>query len=181
MARKLIVYIASSIDGYIAAPGDDLSFLNAVQVEGEDYGYHAFIDTVDTVIMGRRTYDWVLQQGVVPHADKQLYVITSKPQTATGNLHYYSGELTELIRNLKSQPGKDLFCDGGSKIIHQLLQAQEVDQLIISVVPVLLGGGTRLFTKDYPMQKGKLVKTQSYDTGLVQLHYELIRENHPNI
>ncbi len=68
--------------------------------------------------MGRRTYDWVLQQGVVPHADKQLYVITNNLKTSTANLHYYSGDLTELIRNLKSQPGKDLLCDGGAQIVH---------------------------------------------------------------
>jgi dihydrofolate reductase len=74
--RKLLIYIATSLDGYIAATGDDLSFLSVVQKEGEDYGYHDFIKTVDTVILGRRTYDWVTSQVDFPHADKETYVIT---------------------------------------------------------------------------------------------------------
>ncbi len=64
--RKVIVYIAMSLDGYIAGEGDDLSFLSIVQQDGEDYGYHAFVDTIDTVIIGRKTYDWVCKQGFIP-------------------------------------------------------------------------------------------------------------------
>jgi dihydrofolate reductase len=69
--RKVILYIAMSLDGFIARTGDDLSFLSIVEKQGEDYGYRDFINTVDTVIMGRRTYDWVLTQvDEFPHADK---------------------------------------------------------------------------------------------------------------
>lgn len=75
--RKLILYIASSLDGFIAKPNDDLSFLSIVHKEGEDYGYADFISTVDTVILGRKTYDWVLNHAAFPHADKNAYVITS--------------------------------------------------------------------------------------------------------
>ncbi|MEI7504924.1 MAG: dihydrofolate reductase, partial [Paludibacter sp.] len=69
--RKVILYIAMSLDGYIAKPNDDLSFLSMVQQEGEDYGYTDFVNTVDTVIMGRKTYDWVMTQvPEFPHNDK---------------------------------------------------------------------------------------------------------------
>ena len=78
MSRKVILYIAASLDGYIAKSNDDLSFLNAVQREGEDYGYQEFMRSVDTVILGRKTYDWVMTQvEIFPHAELQTFVITS--------------------------------------------------------------------------------------------------------
>lgn len=79
--RKVILYIATSLDGYIAKPNDDLSFLSVVQRDGEDYGYVDFIKSVDTVILGRKTYDWVMTQvPEFPHADKNSYVITRTPR-----------------------------------------------------------------------------------------------------
>jgi len=84
--RKLILYIACSLDGYIAKPNDDLGFLNRVQKEGEDYGYNDFVSTVDTVIVGRKTYDWVTGQGFeFPHSDKETYIITRQEKP---NKHY---------------------------------------------------------------------------------------------
>ncbi|TAF68076.1 MAG: dihydrofolate reductase, partial [Cytophagales bacterium] len=75
--RKLILYISCSLDGYIAQPNDDLSFLSIVQKEGEDYGYNDFVASIDIVIVGRKTYDWVIGQGYeFPHADKTSYIIT---------------------------------------------------------------------------------------------------------
>ncbi|HRY97744.1 MAG TPA: hypothetical protein P5550_01675 [Bacteroidales bacterium] len=75
--RKLLLYIAVSCDGYIDAPGDDLSFLDRVNRPGEDYGYARFIEGVDFVLMGRRTYDWVMGQvATFPHADKETYSIS---------------------------------------------------------------------------------------------------------
>ena len=69
---KVSLYIASSVDGYIAGPNDDLSFLNPMQVEGEDYGYYDFINSIDTVITGRKTYEWVKTQGIeIPHPEKR--------------------------------------------------------------------------------------------------------------
>ena len=83
--RKLILYISCSLDGYIAKPNDDLSFLQSVQMSGEDYGYYDFVKTVDTVIVGRRTYDWVVGQGYAfPHADKESYIITRSARLAQG-------------------------------------------------------------------------------------------------
>ncbi|MFM8456839.1 MAG: dihydrofolate reductase family protein, partial [Ignavibacteria bacterium] len=87
--RKVIVYIAMSLDGYIAGEGDDLSFLSIVQQDGEDYGYHAFKDTIDTVIIGRKTYDWVCGQGIIPHQDNSLFIITRNPQLSENSSQYY--------------------------------------------------------------------------------------------
>ncbi|MFT7346126.1 MAG: dihydrofolate reductase, partial [Cryomorphaceae bacterium] len=89
--RKLILYISCSLDGFIAKPGDDLSFLDKVQVEGEDYGYHDFISSVDAVIVGRKTYDWVIGQGYeYPHKDKESYIITREEKAKDGNITFYN-------------------------------------------------------------------------------------------
>jgi len=171
-ARKLVLYIAASVDGYIAKTGDDLSFLSRVEKEGEDYGYARFMEGIDTVIIGRRTYDWVIgNMGITPHTDKRTYVITHDVRPAAGDTEFYAGDLIELVRRLKAVPGKDIFCDGGAEIIHQLLQADVVDELTISFIPVLLGAGVRLFKDGRPEQLLEHSHTQVFDTGLVQMHY----------
>jgi dihydrofolate reductase len=162
-----------SLDGYIAKPNDDLSFLSIVQKEGEDYGYTDFVSTVDTVILGRKTYDWVMKEvGEFPHADKNAYIITRTSRPTIGKTTFYSGDLTELIRKLKGEKGKNVFCDGGAEIVNELLKNDLLDEIIISVIPILVGNGTRLFKDNRPEQKLKLVNVKTFDTGLTQLHYK---------
>lgn len=169
--RQLILYIAMSLDGYIAKPDDDLSFLSMVEKEGEDYGYADFISTVDTVIMGRKTYDWVTKQVDFPHSDKDSYIITRTSRPPIGRTVFYTADLSELVRKLKSAQGKNIFCDGGAEIVNELLKKDLIDEMIISVIPILLGNGTRLFKDGRPEQKLKLVNVKAFDTGLTQLHY----------
>jgi dihydrofolate reductase len=162
-----------SLDGYIAKPNDDLSFLSIVQKEGEDYGYTDFVSTVDTVILGRKTYDWVMKEvGEFPHADKNAYIITRTSRPTIGKTTFYSGDLTELVRKLKGEKGKNVFCDGGAEIVNELLKNDLLDEIIISVIPILVGNGTRLFKDNRPEQKLKLVNVKTFDTGLTQLHYK---------
>lgn len=173
--RKLIVYIAMSLDGYIAGPGDDLSFLSAVETEGEDYGYAAFCRQVDTVIIGRKSYEKVLAMGFdYPHTDKQVYVVsrTPRPEACTGWLQFYSEPLPQLVAQLKSREGAHIYCDGGAEIVNLLLGEQLVDELILSVVPVLLGNGVRLFGACNPVTALTLIDSKSFSSGLVQLHYQ---------
>ena len=174
MSRKLILYIASSLDGYIAQPGDRLDFLDLVQVEGEDYGYTAFNETVDAVILGKRTYDWVMNQVTeFPHQGKETYVLTRGKYASIGTVHFYSGNLSELVESLKSREGKNIFCDGGAETVNRLLKAGLLDELIISFIPVLLGDGIRLFQHGIPEQKLELISSQSYPSGLLQVHYRI--------
>ena len=171
--RKLILYIAASLDGYIARPNDDLSFLDRVQKEGEDYGYHDFMAAIDTVILGKRTYDWVIKQVTeFPHADKETYVITHTERPQKGKIIFYNGNLRALVLTLKQQKGKNIFCDGGAEIVNELLREKLIDELIISVIPVLAGEGIRLFQNGRPEQGLELVSTKKFDTGLVRLHYK---------
>jgi dihydrofolate reductase len=170
--RKVIVYIAMSLDGYIAKPNDDLGFLSIVQKKEEDYGYKDFIKTVDTVLLGRKTYDWVMKQVTeFPHADKTTYVITRTDRPGIGKRIFYTGDLNALLTRLKHEPGKNIFVDGGAEIVNELLKQNLVDEMIISVIPVLVGDGTRLFKDRRPEQKLELVDAKQFDTGLVQLHY----------
>lgn len=171
--RQVILYIAMSLDGYIAKPNDDLSFLSTVEKEGEDYGYADFVSTIDTVILGRKTYDWVMKQvGEFPHADKNAYIITRTARPTIGKTVFYTGDLTNLVRKLKSENGKNIFCDGGAEIVNELLKNDLLDEIIISVIPILVGNGTRLFKDGRPEQKLKLLDVKTFDTGLTQLHYK---------
>ncbi|WP_343557362.1 dihydrofolate reductase family protein [Sphingobacterium sp.] len=172
--RKLSVFIAMSVDGYIAKPNDDLSFLNMVEKEGEDYGYSDFIDTIDTLIVGRKTYEYVLKNIGASHYDngqRDVYVITRTARPNVGRTIFYSGDLVNLIAELKSGNGKNIYCDGGAEIINELLKHDVIDELIISVIPTLLGDGTRLFQEGRPEQLLKLIMTKTFETGLVKLHY----------
>lgn len=173
--RKLILYIAMSLDGYIAKPNDDLGFLSIVEKQGEDYGYSDFIKTVDTVIIGRKTFDKVMSMGIeFPHADKDKYVITRTPRPAIGSIKFYTGEIKHLVAKLKSEQKGRIYCDGGAEIVNELLQNNLIDEFIISVIPILLGNGTKLFKDGQPEQRLKLISAKTFETGLVQLYYESI-------
>ncbi|MFN0256791.1 dihydrofolate reductase family protein [Pedobacter ureilyticus] len=172
--RKISLFIAMSLDGYIAHTNDDLSFLKLVEKEGEDYGYGEFTSKIDTIIIGRRTYDYVLKEIGPSHYDngqRDVYVITRTPKPQQGRTIFYNGNLGELIQRLKSEEGKDIYCDGGAEVINELLKNKLIDELIISIIPTLLGDGTRLFKNARPEQTLEYVKTKTFDTGLVQLHY----------
>src|SRR6476661_9680240 len=172
--RILSLFIASSLDGYIAKPGDDLSFLKLVEKEGEDYGYAEFTKNIDTLILGRKTYDYVVKEIGVSHYDngqRDIYVITRTERPQSGRTTFYTGDLTVLVNKLKSEQGKNIYCDGGAEVINELLKHDLVDEFIISVIPILLGDGVRLFKDGRPEQTLELLTAKTFDTGLTQLHY----------
>ena len=173
--RKISLFIATSLDGYIAKPNDDLSFLKLVEKEDEDYGYREFTDTIDTLIVGRKTYDYVLKEIGASHYDngkRDIYVITRTERPNVGKTTFYTGSLTDLVKQLKSENGKNIYCDGGAEVINELLKNDLIDEFIISVVPVLLGNGTKLFKDGRPEQLLEFVKVKTFETGLAQLHYK---------
>ena len=170
--RKLFLYIAMSLDGYIAAQDDDLSFLGMVEKEGEDYGYGEFMATIDTIILGRKTYDKIRSMGFpYPPGDQHVYVITRTARPATDKISYYTGSLITLVSSLKEAPGEHIFCDGGAEIINELLKNGLIDEIIVSIIPILLGGGVRLFKDGRPEQKLELRSVSQFESGLTQLHY----------
>ncbi|MCG9881645.1 MAG: dihydrofolate reductase family protein [Bacteroidia bacterium] len=172
--RKLCLYIACSLDGYIAKPNDDLSFLKMVEKDGEDYGYAEFTREVDTIIIGRKTYDYVVKEIGSDHYDngeRDVYVVTRTARPKQGKTTFYTGSLGELIGKLKSEIGKNIYCDGGSEVIYELMKLDLIDEYIISIIPILLGNGTKLFQENRPEQAIELVNVKSFETGLTQLYY----------
>lgn len=129
--------------------------------------------TVDAVIVGRKTYDKVISMGFdFPYADKDAYILTRTARTNTGPVKFYTKDLKSLIDKLKSESGKNIFCDGGAEIVNELLKDDLIDEFIISVVPILVGNGTKLFKDGRPEQKLELISVKSFDKGLTQLHYK---------
>jgi len=144
--RNLILYISMSLDGYIAKPDGDISFLSLVEKEEMEYGYSRFLESVDTIILGRKTYDKILTMGIEwPDGSGEVYVLTRSTKPDSGNLHFYSGNVTDLISNLRSQEGKHIYCDGGAETVHQLLMEDLLDEISISIIPVMLRGELHCF------------------------------------
>ncbi len=174
--RKVILYIAASLDGYIAKADGDIEWLSIVQKKDENYGYTRFMKTVDTVILGRRAYDKVMSMNPsFQDEGKEWYVITREERPQEGRVRFYNGKVLDLMTDLRSSEGKNIFIDGGAELVNELMKHDLIDEYIISVIPIFLGNGIRLF-KDYrPEMKLKLVDSKSYDSGLVQMHYIRIR------
>ncbi len=111
-------------------------------MQGEDYGYADFVKTVDTVIIGRKTYDKVLAMGFeYPHVDKDVYIITRTARPAIGNLKFYTDDLAQLVNNLKEQSGKNIYCDGGSEVANELMKNKLIN---INSKYIRIFNGTRV-------------------------------------
>ncbi|MFG6494627.1 dihydrofolate reductase family protein [Fictibacillus sp. UD] len=173
--RNVILYIAASVDGFIAKENEDIDWLSMVERPGEDYGYEAFVNTVDTVIMGRKTYDKVLSFGIeFPHKDKKCYVISRTKTGHDDNVEFYGGNVIELIQELKSKEGKNIFVDGGAEVVRELKSLNLIDEYVISFIPIMLGKGIRLFKETEAESKLELVESRAFESGLVQVTYKTI-------
>jgi dihydrofolate reductase len=173
--RKVILYISMSVDGFLATKDDDLSWLSIVEKEGEDYGYGALTASVDTYIVGRKTYEVVLNltNGVFSQADQyDCYVITREERKPENGITFYNGDMETLIHELKQKEGGNIYCDGGGQIVKLLMEKNLIDKYIISVIPVMLGDGKRLFLGGNDKIRLKAQLSKYFDTGLVQLIYE---------
>lgn len=172
---KLIcsVYIATSLDGYIAREDGALDWLPQPGDSDEDYGYQDFFDSVDALVMGRNTFDMVQSFGEWPYGDKRVIVLTSRAiENVPDTVEQVTLDAEELANTLAQQGLKKIYIDGAN-IIQQFLHAGLVDDIIVTRVPVLLGGGKALFgplENDISLEH---ISTTSYDTGLVQSHYRI--------
>jgi dihydrofolate reductase len=173
--RPLKLFIACSLDGFIADKDGKLDFLNAFQESNDDYGYALFFEAADTILLGRRTYDSVIAMNIpFPYEGKECFVFSRKQSKEDRHVRFINDELIKFVTDLKTRKGKVIYCDGGGSIITQLIAAHLVDEITLSIIPVLLGGGTRLF-QDHPSmyENLKLITAKHYPNGLVQLKYEL--------
>ena len=166
------VYIATSLDGYIARPDGGLDWLSAAQSSGEDYGYATFAASVDALVMGRTTYDTVLGFGAWPYAGKRVVVLTHRPAESRHGEELHGGDVEELVQRLAREGVKRIYVDGGV-VIQQFLAAKLIDDLTISIIPVVLGAGIRLFSDRGPEESLVLDGVDSFTSGLVQLRYRV--------
>jgi dihydrofolate reductase len=163
------VFIATSLDGFIARPDGKYDFLDSVALPGEDYGYAEFFKTVDTLIVGRATYDVVGAFPEWPWSGKRVVVLTSRPPaTKRADEEFFSGDVRAL--HAKVADRKRAYVDGG-KVISQFLDADLIDDLTISIVPVRIGAGLPLFSPGAE-RRFRLTGSQAWPkTGLVQVRY----------
>lgn len=173
--RKVILYIAMSLDGYIADENGGVSWLSGQDPDGESEGtYPEFVRGIDTVIMGWETYHQVVTE-LSPdewvYEDLMTYVITHREEMSSEKIRFVHESPSELMKKLKEADGKDIWICGGASIARQLMQEGMIDRFYISVIPVLLGAGVRLFSELPEEQKLRLMETRSYN-GIVELRYE---------
>lgn len=167
------IFLAMSIDGYIAEPDGNLDFLDSIDHGEEDYGYHKFVSEVDTVLLGRHTYDKVMSFNVeFPHKDRKCYVFsnTLSNDETNQNVEFVNKPPDELINEIRNGGSKGIYCDGGANLIDQLHNDSLIDRYIISIIPVVLGSGISLF-EHASKANLKLINSKSYPSGLVQLTY----------
>jgi dihydrofolate reductase len=170
--RKIILFIASSLDGFIAREDGSIDFLFT---EG-DYGYKKFLASVDTVLMGMKTYRQVLTFGDYPYREKRSIVFTREKKLKKDNNTEFNSDPVTLVKKLKKHKGKDIWLVGGSEIITVLMNAGLVDEIINSVHPILLGRGIPLFKDIRKDVKLKLVNSKGYESGLLQVEYAVLHE-----
>ncbi|WP_067837511.1 dihydrofolate reductase family protein [Amphibacillus sediminis] len=149
--RKIVLFIATSLDGYIATKNNSLDWLFDVEGDG-DNGFSAFYQTVDTILMGRRTYDWIMNQELdsFPYEGKACYVFTQSVVNDTKYVKFINEDMTDFLDRLKSRSGKNIWIAGGGGLINSIIKTKQVDEIILTIAPTILGGGISLFREgDY--------------------------------
>lgn len=174
--RPIASFIACSEDGFIATPEGDISFLDRAALDGEDYGYAAFKSQVDTVLVGRKTYEKVASLGFPdPHPECALVVFSRQAPPAdwagSARRRWTSEDPVRWAQEARAQQGGVLYCDGGAELLHQLLQAGLVHRWIITTVPVRLEVGIPLLDRADRLADFSLEKTDVFPNGVVQRTY----------
>jgi dihydrofolate reductase len=182
--RRIVVYIATSADGFIARPDGDVEWLNRMP-RGQDYGIGAFYKTIDTILWGRKTYDWLLAYFKRRGKTKGLfdakvanYVFSRKPpKRVAPGAQFVSEPVKRFAKRLRATPGKNIWMMGGGGLIASFLDAGEIDEFDIHVMPVLIGKGIPLVAprhRDVPL---RLRACRKYPDGVVRLRYEVVRQS----
>ena len=175
--RKIIVYVATSADGFIARKDGNVDWLNRPRTAG-DYGMRDFMKSVDTILLGRKTYDWAINFGGGRAFGKKTkyYVFSRKPPSSTSSaVEFVKKPIKEFATQLRDQKGKDIWMMGGGSIIASFLDAGEIDEFIVHVIPVFIGEGIHLIKPHHRNIELNLIESHPYDDGVVKLHYGVRR------
>ncbi|RXE56379.1 hypothetical protein ABH15_09810 [Methanoculleus taiwanensis] len=171
----VILYIAASLDGYIAREDGDVSWLEIYGESGEDYGYPTFFAGIDALVMGSRTYEQIVGFGEWPYGDKPVYVVSGRrlPVPERANVTFLSGTPHDLALCMRRRNHKNVWLVGGASLAGQFLRDGLVDEIILTVIPVLLGGGIALFGRLGSEVHLALLGAETYPAGVVQLRYAI--------
>ena len=176
MKRKVKLFIAMSLDGFIAKLDGSVDWL---QGEDESYegfsSYEKFIKEIDTIIMGNKTYQQIINELSTenwPYQGLTSYVLTHQKQASKKEIHFINEPLIELLNSLLNKTGKDIWICGGASIVNQMIKLNLIDQYHITIVPIILGQGIPLFNNDNHTQKLRLIDSQNYN-GLVECIYDV--------
>jgi dihydrofolate reductase len=173
----ITLYVATSVDGYVADATGGVDWLEAFQASADDGdadGFAAFFETVDCLAMGATTYEQVLGFGEWPYGDRPTYVFTHRDlPSATGAVRFVDGDVGAVASDLRRRYDH-VWVVGGAHLARSFLRHREVDTVRLSFVPVLLGEGVRLFAGDYDGRRLRLVGTTVRDIGVVEHRYEVL-------
>lgn len=175
---KNYVYIAESLDGFIADANNSVDWLNEIpNPDGDDYGFSDFMQNIDAIVMGRRTFETVQSFGIWPY-EKPVIVLSKSidklPEKFEGKATVSKDDIDSLLKRLYKKGYKRLYIDGG-KVIQSFLNLNLIDEMIITRIPILLGDGVRLFGKLKQKMKFKQIGTKVLDNGLTTTTYHRIR------
>ena len=175
------VYIATSLDGYIADANGRIEFLDTYPMpEGDDMGYYALISSIDAILMGRKSFETVLGFGIQWPYTKPVYVWSQTlgkiPDELQSRVKLVKGDTAEVVRSIQADGYANLYVDGG-KVIQSFLKEDLIDEMTITVIPVLLGKGVPLFGELDEMLKFSCVASKRYENGLVQNIFMRLRDS----
>jgi dihydrofolate reductase len=173
--KKIIAYLATSADGFIARPDGDVSWLDRPRPKDE-YGMPAFLRSIDTVIMGRETYD-VGQKigGALVEGKRNIVLSRSLPSFSIPGATVESAEPLELINRLREEDGGNVWLMGGADVFGSFLSAGAIDEIVIHIVPVLIGTGITLLDPTPRQVELKVRSTRRFADGVVRIHYDIDR------
>jgi len=172
MDRKVVLFIATSLDGYIATENDSLEWLFKTEGEG-DNGYSEFLETIDTIILGRRTYDWIMtmEPDVFPYQDQTCYVFSNTLTERTDNVEFVSGDIASFLGEIKKTSGKNIWIVGGGELLAHFIKEKLIDEYIITVAPIIIGKGIPLFKETNIEIELELLSIRRFNQ-FVELHYK---------
>jgi len=176
--RNVIVHIATSADGYIARHDGDLEWLTSRPAPEGFYGMDAFMKSIDTKVLGRKTYEVSLRMGAKFDSQSRYIVFSRQPRPADApsGVEFVSDAIGPFVSRLREQPGKDIWLMGGGEIIASFLDAQAIDEFVISVAPVFIGEGIPLIARRHRDVPLELRSVERFEDGLVQLHYRVQKQ-----
>jgi Dihydrofolate reductase len=172
--KKIILYIAASIDGRIAEPDGGIEWLSEFPITNEmNYGYKEFMASIDTIIMGGRSWREMSNMDAMgAYAGKTVYVVSRHDWGDNENVNFITENVIEQITSLRNEPGKDIWLFGGGELVSMLLAADLIDEMQIAYIPVILGEGIPLFPKQPKESKWELIKNRNYSSGIMMVEYQ---------